>query len=44
MAIPRATDRRTEIRGYTDNRILTPSAPTGSTNRRVSVIVKYQDK
>ena len=34
----------TEIRGYADNRILTPSDPSGSRNRRVSVIVKYQDK
>ena len=32
----------TEIRGYADNRILIPSDPDDSRNRRVSVIMKYQ--
>jgi chemotaxis protein MotB len=34
----------TEIRGYADNRVLIASDPSDSRNRRVSVIVKYQDK
>ncbi|MBZ5608119.1 MAG: OmpA family protein [Acidobacteriia bacterium] len=34
----------TEIRGYADNRTLISADPTDSRNRRVSVIVKYQDK
>jgi chemotaxis protein MotB len=33
----------TEIRGYADNRILIPSDPADSRNRRVSVIMKYQN-
>ncbi len=39
-----ASNQVTEIRGYADNRILISSDPTDSRNRRVSVIVKYQDK
>ena len=33
-----------EIRGYADRRIYIPTDPTDSRNRRVSVIIKYQDR
>jgi chemotaxis protein MotB len=35
-------DQVTEIRGYADHRTLIPANPADSSNRRVSVIVKYQ--
>jgi chemotaxis protein MotB len=35
-------DQIAEIRGYADRRILFPSEPTNSRNRRVSVVMKYE--
>jgi chemotaxis protein MotB len=35
-------DQIAEIRGYADRRILFPSNPTDSRNRRVSVVMKYE--
>ncbi len=44
LAAGLSTVQVTEIRGYADNRILISADPSDSRNRRVSVIVKYQDK
>jgi chemotaxis protein MotB len=38
------TDQIAEIRGYADHRALIVGDPSDSRNRRVSVIMKYQDK
>lgn len=38
------TDQIAEIRGYADHRALIAGDPSDSRNRRVSVIMKYQDK
>jgi chemotaxis protein MotB len=38
------TDQIAEIRGYADHRALIAGDPSDSRNRRVSIIMKYQDK
>jgi chemotaxis protein MotB len=37
-------DQVTQVRGFADQRLLKPDAPTDSSNRRISLIVLYQEE